>query len=549
MKKFAFLLAAALLLNGCQPSTPANASSGPASSEPEVSSSQAASAAEDASSAEEPQSASSSIAADAPKPEAPPQTTPGAIDLPDQVAASSAGYEVKLLTPAQYDSSIEPQRGGYRGFLNMDYFLLGEGGKYAVANANGKIVTDFAYDHNDAWFAQEGVISISKDGKYGILDAKDGSQLLPFAYDSVYPLVRSQLLVAQDGDDVQVFDRAGNVIFELERGDQIYAMGDYLVIHQDGMLKFYRKDTYEPVDNFSCEEFKLVKYETEFLIAYMTTGAWGLCAEDGTILREPSFDEIGYFVGDYAPFTQNGKKGVLNYKGEVVLKAEWDDLVVYERSISVCRGDKWGAIIDVESKKLAIEPMYDYICGFSADGKASYERKNLYGIIDKEGNELIPAKYDYRVYSENANLEDGYYLVEGDGPGLAGVIGGGKVVLSNDHVFYAKGINPVYAEDEPYNLVATPREQWGYVDRTGKFVIDAKFEQADGFIKGYNVAFVKKDGKICLIDRKGQTVLETVFDDLVAYHAESMVGVFRYTNADGVTKCCLAQITGLAASV
>ena len=38
------------------------------------------------------------------------------------------------------------------------------------------------------------------------------------------------------------------------------------------------------------------------------------------------------------------------------------------------------------------------------------------------------------------------------------------------------------------------------------------------------------DGEICLIDRDGHLVLETVFTDLICYHPETMVGMFAYPN-------------------
>ena len=55
-------------------------------------------------------------------------------------------------------------------------------------------------------------------------------------------------------------------------------------------------------------------------------------------------------------------------------------------------------------------------------------------------------------------------------------------------------------------------------------MIDTRFDRADEFIAGRDVAFVSLDGEICLIDRDGHLVLETVFTDLICYHPETMVG-------------------------
>ena len=45
---------------------------------------------------------------------------------------------------------------------------------------------------------------------------------------------------------------------------------------------------------------------------------------------------------------------------------------------------------------------------------------------------------------------------------------------------------------------------WGYIDKTGKLVIPAKYEEAGAFVKG--VATVSSNGKMTKIDRKGKPV-------------------------------------------
>ena len=49
-------------------------------------------------------------------------------------------------------------------------------------------------------------------------------------------------------------------------------------------------------------------------------GAWGLADSDGKFLTDPVYDEIGYFTGSYAVVTQNGKRGIINDRGKVVVK-------------------------------------------------------------------------------------------------------------------------------------------------------------------------------------------------------------------------------------
>lgn len=541
MKKRMILLAGVLILSGCA-AKPVDA---PVQSLPPAISESAAS--ENASSGPAAGPNASSLP-EMPVPDLPPATEVGAMELPAQTFTSSGGYGLEVLTPAQYDAYLDIGRGGYKGFLSSDLFKLGQGGKYAVANAMGKIVTDFVYDADaNYWSATEGMALLVKDGKAGAVYAADGVERVPFQYDFVWPVLRSELVRAQTGDKIEILDRAGKAVFTLERGDDIYATQQgTLALLQDGTAKFYNLSDYSPIGNFSAESLQVVgdsAVNDNGLFSFQVNEKWGFCDAYGKIIADPVYDEAGYFQGDYAAIKRNGKKGVLRQDGKVVVKPEWDDLVVYKNSVTVCKDGKWGAITDVDSGKVSIDLMYDYVYGFGADGTACYERGGKYGVIDRDGNQVIMGKYDGEISSVYANLDKGYYLLDGgNGPGSRGVIGGGKEILSTDHVFIPQGINPYTAPDEKYNLVMTPRGKWGYVDGTGTFVIDAKFDEADGFIAGKNVAFVKQDGKMALIDRKGNPVVSTVFSDLIAFNPDTMVCAMEYTNDSGEKKTCLVKI-------
>lgn len=543
MKKTALLLALLLALSGCQPAAPVEAqNSGSAPSAGETSS-PASSPEENPQEDPAPQADASHV--DAPEPDEPPQTTVGAIELPAEPASSDAGYSVDLLTPAQYDLYYPFNRGGYRQFQTADFFALGQGGKYAVANLNGRLLTGVEYDLGvEGWNSVDGMVPLGKDGRMGAIDAADGAVLVPFEYDSVWCVGGSDgsgLYQVQKGDAIEIVDRGGTVRFTMERGDDFAALKKRFVLYKDGMLRFYNQQ-YSPIANFACGGMEVVSSPRtneggRDLIAFDYEGAWGLADSDGKFLTDPVYDEIGYFVGSYAVVTQNGKRGVINDRGKVVVKPEWDDITLYRNSASVCKDNRWGVITDIDSGEPAVKPSYDYIMGFGDYGYACFERGGKFGIMDKEGNEIVPARYDGTL-STSRSLDKGYYILEsGDGPFSSGIVDGrGRVIIPTDHY-----VQPG-TDGEKLNLVMTPSGKWGFANDRGQFVIDAQFENASPFISGKNVAFVQKDGKICLVNRKGELVLKTVFSDLIGYNPDTMVCAMEYTAADGTVKGCLVKV-------
>ncbi|ECC1273812.1 WG repeat-containing protein, partial [Campylobacter coli] len=54
--------------------------------------------------------------------------------------------------------------------------------------------------------------------------------------------------------------------------------------------------------------------------------------------------------------------------------------------------------------------------------------------------------------------------------------------------------------------------RWGFIDRSGKFVIKPKFDSIWDFSEG--LAKVKLNGKYGFIDKSGKIVIEPKFDDI-----------------------------------
>ena len=265
--KTAWILATLLLLSGCtptllkpvpDPSTPVSTSSVPEEPEAPDSSSDASGAPEEQPEepsslpdAQPPASAGSSVkgepAVELPVPDGMPPAASDALKLPAQYVWSEAGYGLELLTPVQYEPGHwDPDsRGGPRGFWTGDFFLLQQGGKSAVANANGALLTGFDLDYNDPrWLSKDGMAEIFRNGKAGIIDVRDGSMVIPCAYQAVRPRGHSLFEATVDPDLTLLLDREGNTVFEMERSDSCYLIpGDnILALQQEGMLRLYRID-------------------------------------------------------------------------------------------------------------------------------------------------------------------------------------------------------------------------------------------------------------------------------------------------------------------
>ena len=106
---------------------------------------------------------------------------------------------------------------------------------------------------------------------------------------------------------------------------------------------------------------------------------------------------------------------------------------------------KWGIYYTIQ-KKLLVQAMYDNIGSFASEGMIDFTINKKFGYINKEGVEIVAAKYDFASGFEN---------------GLASV---------------------------------ELNEKWGFIDTHGKVAIPIEYEMAWGFHMN-NRAAVKKNGK------------------------------------------------------
>ena len=167
--------------------------------------------------------------------------------------------------------------------------------------------------------------------------------------------------------------------------------------------------------------------------------------------------------------------GYKNASGEVVVKPGYSMVIsdtIYDMGL-VAEGGKWFAINNKGEKIL--EPfVYDNGVDYEKEGLFRFIENEKMGFADMKGNKVIPASFDFvSPFSE----------------GFAAYNAGGKSVQ-------------VDAEHE-----AVEEGLWGYIDNTGKVVIEAQYAWAGDFNEAKAEVW-QIDGKHLLIDKSGKVLEE-----------------------------------------
>jgi len=168
--------------------------------------------------------------------------------------------------------------------------------------------------------------------------------------------------------------------------------------------------------------------------------------------------------------------------------------------------------IDQKGKEI-IKPQFYKASDFSEGLAAVQEKENgKFGFINKRGKLVIP--YQFNRVSE---FSEGLAAVNSTGIKLGYIDKKGQMILySNKWKFagvFSEGLALVQVEVTNNKLYKGYKEHlYGYIDRTGKFVIEPQFNTAFEFSEG-KAMFIQtgQNYGYGFIDRKGQVIIQPIY--------------------------------------
>lgn len=192
----------------------------------------------------------------------------------------------------------------------------------------------------------------------------------------------------------------------------------------------------------------------------------GLINTKGQFVLKPKYDVIKKFDNGYARVREDGKWGIIDTKGKVIIPATYDDITRYSKNgVGAKKGESWGVVKGGKFTALAeAEKIWD----FTESSVLAYARKDgKMGFINGQGKWVIEPAYEKARAFNN---------------GLAPVVKDGKWGYINERG--EKVIDFKYSDAEIFakNGLAPVKEKklWGFIDKTGKLVIPMDYALSAG---------------------------------------------------------------------
>lgn len=203
-------------------------------------------------------------------------------------------------------------------------------------------------------FYEDKAVIVTEDKKYGYINKK-GEVIIPPIYDYASLFYNNCAFVSKDGEKMFIDDKK-RILVKFEDKQMP------LSLPSEGLFPYNNKE------QESC-------------------GIKDMNNKD-IIKASPKYKWFSGFVNGYSVFYNNNDDcGLINSKGETVIRAKYQDMIMCEDVIIYKDKDKYG--LTSYSDKTILAPTYNTIIPFQGNNKYTYAYDGDYVVlIDKKGEEI-----------------------------------------------------------------------------------------------------------------------------------------------------------------
>ena len=203
-------------------------------------------------------------------------------------------------------------------------------------------------------FYEDKAVIVTEDKKYGYINKK-GEVIIPPIYDYASLFYNNCAFVSKDGKKMFIDDKK-RILVKFENKQMP------LSLPSEGLFPYNDKEQ----ESYGIKDMN----------------------NKDIIKASPKYKWFSGFVNGYSVFYNNNDDcGLINSKGETVIRAKYQDMIMCEDVIIYKDKDKYGLIS--YSDKTILAPTYNTIIPFQGNNKYTYAYDGDYVVlIDKKGEEI-----------------------------------------------------------------------------------------------------------------------------------------------------------------
>lgn len=392
--------------------------------------------------------------------------------------------------------------------------------------------------------------TLYKENKWGVIDNL-GNEVISPSYNEMIIIPNNKkdvFLCTYDINDqtgeykTKVLNSKNEEIYT--QYSQIEALDNYdknnNIWYENNLLRVQKDGKYGLID-FEGKEVISTQYDNistlkgvENSILVQKDGKVGLVNSEGKTIIDTNYKEIKNIDEDYKKgyitIDENNKYGIIDYNNKQILENKYEKIKeVYGDNLFVIEDNNKEKLINNEGT-VVLEKGFDKIdkiLQYSQEKGVIFISKNKFGVMNTNGDVIIPAEYDEIKESKDsifiAKKDDKYGVIDKDK--------NTKIEFNYSSITYNKQADIYLAEDENYNtnvfdngfnnkltgILSEVNTEKGYmklrIDDEYKYY-NFKFEEKSNKDVLSNTLFLsKKDGKYGFINSKDEVVVDYIYDD------------------------------------
>ena len=419
-----------------------------------------------------------------------------------------------------------------------------ENGKYGLISFDGKKITNAVYDEIEGLPYKEGELLVKQNEKYGVINIK-GYKLIDIIYDQVsvdgYYTYQEGYKYAgyivsnktEEGYRYGYINDKGKQILPLEYNElsRITDIEDnknaYLIVAKNGQFGLTKNEN-EVIKN----EYQSISYDkNNSTLVVEKSKKYGVLTLDGKNIVPVKYNQIN-IVGIYiyakndeetVAFNKDGTKADININ-IAILNTENEK---YRIRINNEDGTQYGVI--GKNGEQIIEEKYHYIEYLYEDFFIVSDENSKLGVIDNKNNAKIAIENDSLQKLENTDIiqtvvasknrlttlyaKDMSKICEMENAIVEIKDNYIKIYNDQDVKYFSKDGKELKNTDVYENNVLFAKKEndkWGFVDKNNNIIVNAKYDKVTEFNE-YGFAGVQKDEKWGVIDEKGNEIITPTY--------------------------------------
>lgn len=230
------------------------------------------------------------------------------------------------------------------------------------------------------------------------------------------------------------------------------------------------------------------------------------------------FQTIFEFQNGRAKAKMNKKFGYIDTLNRILIPFLFDEIGEFAYGLAPARiGKKWGYID--EKGNLAIKPSFDNVEKFTSLKIARVGQKFKYGIIDINGNEIVPIEYEY---INGVGLDSLIVVSKGKGimqlnslQGAYDILGRLIIPIIYDRLVLWPG---PYIDRNYQYIHASYKDKWGVIDEKNEIIVPFKYDNEDCIRKFSNgFAAIKVNERWGFVNKRGIEVIKPAYDNVIDF--------------------------------